>query len=604
MRVWATCLPLLVAGLVVALVGTWPAGCSGTQALGSPTGEAPVHLWSLWTTTAGFWEHGPLLRAAEVGFPDVFRQHLMDPANLVFFGPLYALGGGGEAAAIRAWNGLYLGGIVLAAWGAVALARRLRPGTSPWATTVLLVAVAGSAAILDFPSHGRSELWPAVLLPWLLALLHDATWGERPVRSALLAGLLLGLTALGGWYLATFLLVGVVPIALLWAARTGPRHALRMLLCVGGVAILCVLPALWALYAWPPDALIDASDEIPSLVHGTSDVVFGIEAHIRQPAIALSRPLESPAYPGIVCLLLGMVGLVLRPRATLPWLAWGVWIVLLAAGPFLVFGQDISARNLDSLRLPAFFLETWFPALRPISSWSRLGCLVAVPFGVAAWIGADAALGRLGKLAPIGAIGICIGMLADHLTYPNDQRGLERSFTLATPPDLLPLVEQLPEGALILVPLDLHLGAEAQVHGRRLLWQQLHDRPVTASPPEQDTLVGHSYVGRLLALSQEKAAGRRGPNTVRMPPFSGRRTTCMRRDLSRLATEGHAAVGRVIADDPDETVRKLLRPPLGEPDHVTPTLEAWVLDPELGDGGSPCALPPLASTLRPVMDAP
>lgn len=606
---------LLAAALALGLVLA-PVGLSGDWALGTPTSEAPVHLWSLWVSTAGLWEHGPLVRVAEVGFPEGFSKHLMDPVNLAVFAPIYGMLGGGVEAAVRAWNGLFAVGTLLAAAGALRLARRLGRGdlATTWAAPVLVLGLAASAFVLGFPAHGRTELWPAVLAPLHLAALHrlllasgeeGGTGAAHPVKPGLLAGVSLGAMALGGGYLATFLLVGLVPVALAWGAlharRQGLASAALRLALVGLPAVLLVLPGLWALLAHPPEALTKANGEIPSLMTGTSDVVFGLGAHLRLRAIILSRPLEAPAYPGAVLVILGLIGLVLRPRTVAPWLAWGVWLVLLAAGPFLVLGTDPVGRDLDKWRLPPFFIEAWFPALRPISSWSRLACLVSLPAAVAAFLGLEALLARLRHPALVVPLALGLsGLVAwDQATYPTDLRTLERRFEAAPPTGLVPSVAQLPEGALVVIPLDLQLGPETRIHGLRLLWQLEHGRPVTALPPEQDALLDHSYTARILALVQEALDKGRSPQSAWIPAAGPERDACVGRDLARLAREGHGGLVWIAEDDPTGLLRDLVEGPLGEPVVDGGQLAAWALHPDLGDGGEACRLPPLPGTLRP-----
>lgn len=608
---------LLAAGLALGLVLA-PVGASGTWALGAPTSEAPVHLWSLQVTAEGLWQHGPLVRVAQVGFPGDFARHLMDPVNLAVFAPIYGLLGGGAEAAVRAWNGLFAVGCLLAAAGGLRLAGRLGRGdlATAWAAPVLVLGLAASAFVLGFPAHGRTELWPAVLAPLHLAALHrlflgrgdgpvEASGPAHPLKSGLLAGVSLGAMALGGGYLATFLLVGLVPVALAWGLRFARRHGLRAaalrLALVGLPALLLSLPGVWALLTWPPEALTKASAEIPSLMTGTSDVVHGLEAHLRLRAIILSRPLEAPAYPGAVLVLLGLVGLVLRPRAVAPWLAWALWLVLLAAGPFLVLGADPTGRDLDKWRLPPYFLEAWFPALRPISSWSRVACLVSLPAAVAAFLGLEALLARLRR--PVLVVPLAVGLaglvVLDQATYPTDLRTLDRRFEVPPPAGLLAAVEQLPEGALVVLPLDLQLGPETKPHGHRLLWQLEHGRPVTALPPEQDALLDHSYTARVAALLQEQLDKGRSPQAAHIPDPGPERDACVARDLARLAAEGHGGLVWIAADDPRGLIRDLVEAPLGEPLVAGRELAAWPLRAELGDGGEACRLPPLPGTLRP-----
>ncbi len=260
-------LPTAVVGLLAVTALGGPVFLHPTRAaLGSAWSEGPGHLWGLWCTTLGLWDHGPFLRVADIAWPDGFTGHLMDPVNLLVFGPFYALGGGGPRGAALGWNALHVAVPIAGAAGCWSLGRRLAGDhpAAPWAIALLAAVVCMSPYMLEFPFIGRTEFLPAMLVPGHVALLHR--WMRAPVGPGrpgtpeppppwpvgLAAGLTLGGVALGGWYLAAFVACLDVPLGL-WLACGRPwREALGRLALVVAVAAACVTPDAIALLGHPP----------------------------------------------------------------------------------------------------------------------------------------------------------------------------------------------------------------------------------------------------------------------------------------------------------------------------------------------------------------
>ena len=603
--------PALLAALVVVLAASasalvHPLGA----AVGAADGEAPVHLWSLWVAADGLAEHGPFLRVAPVSWPAGFSAHLMDPANLLVFAPIYRgtapVLGAAEAARL-AWNALHLLAPAAAAAGSVALARELfgaelRDRSFALALPVLVFAFAGSAWLVHHADTGRTELLPAVLWPAHLAALHRALGPRGGARQALGAGLVLGLMGLGGWYLVVFLAVLEAPLLAAWAWRLRPPAA-RLALVVAAPAAM-VAPALVALLRHPPLGVSLGDAPLPAWGESVPDVVFGLERLLRLPGASMARPLESPAYFGLVVLALGLLGAALRPRLALPWLALGLWGVSWAAGPFLVMGPQQAPWFV--VPGPAGLAERTVPPLRAMNAWPRMACLLPLPFGVAAFVGARALLSRARGAAWQLAVVLAVAVVLDGATFGGTPAWTRRSFAFPYDGRTAALLDSLGPGGLVELPLDISLDGARHVHGRYLLWQRRHGRPVTASPPNEDAALAFSTVARLAGLGQAWLAAPTGPAPFpldgRADPLDPERLACARADRAALAERGIAWV--VLHRDvvPGPSLEPMLRQVMGPPAREVATAAAWsTAEPWPGEGAAPRRCAKL--TVSPILES-
>lgn len=557
------CLLLLV--LVMGPVLGDPTG----RLLGSPCAEAAPHLWGLWTTTEGLFTHGPFLRVDDSGFPGTFREHLMDPVNLVFFAPLYALAGGGAAGAMVGWNGLVAAWTVVGVFGAAWLGRELLPEGAGRAAAVatLVLGFAGASYTLAFPLLGRTEYLPAALVPVHLVLLRRTLRAEaRPVRLGLAASLSLGAVALGGWYLALFVALFEVPAALILARGTHWRRSLGRLLLVAMGATACLLPAAWALHVAPPAARpVGESLAPPSPFE---DMTFALPDALRLPGNTVVLEAEQAAYVGLVILGLAVVGAVLR-RAARPWLATGLGLGLLAMGPFLSW-DGVAPRPEEALLLPAGVLEWILPPARAVRSWSRMGGLAPLPLAVAAAMGLQALWQRLPRRLAPALWGLPLLALIDQATWPRSiTTDAERTFEVFMPSGFEAVLPQLPPGALLQVPLALDSLEGCQIFGPYLLWTRLHARAVSAvDTPARDGTLEESWLSRSLVQVQRNRGGPGSPRPDR---------ECAEAEAARLGALGFAALLHHDGFPNAEPTLTWLERSLGPPVLHEGRVRAWIL---------------------------
>ncbi len=596
--------PLAVGALVVAMQCGSALQHPLTRQVGSIYSEAPGHLWGLWTTAAGLFEHGPFVRAAEVGWPDGYTRHLMDVSNLLLFLPGYWLLGGGAAGASLGWNLVHGGSIALGAAGLVALGRRLFGGNpdAPYAIAVAIAVFCASPFLLQHPSMGRTEYLPAVWLPLFLALFHrwmrrpagltSAVEARPPAWVGVAAGLTLAAVVLGGWYLAVFAAVLAPPVAIAWSAGLRPREVAARLVSVVAVAAVPVIPAIRALLDAPPGGRgIGDEEPIPSHV---------LANQLRLGDVDPGMHMGQPAYVGLAALVLAVAGAIGAPRRALGWLLLAGWAFVAAAGPHGLGGRD-PASMADPVVMPVAWLVAWVPPLTAVHDWSRMAVVAALPLALgAAW--GVLALARWSRSPGPVVLAACALVLVDQASFPKRWTSDQPWFASQAPPRLIEGLATLPPGPIVALPVDIqHRLGGPEVRGLGFLWQLQHGRPIPGLPEgKTDTTLVHSHLARLAVLRQELSVMIRGGSVdssvrpdVAPPPPSDEDVRCARLDAADLRARGYVGVAVTTSlgggADLDEYLTALLGPPAfaEEP--------AWIWDlARVPDGaGAPCTLPQL-----------
>jgi len=576
-------------------------------ALGSPDSEAPRHLWALWTTVLHLPTWGPFTAHLEAGFPGDYTRHLMDPVNLLFFAPVQLMGGAGATGAALGFTAVHAAWTVLAGLGGWLLVRRLlgpHP-QAPWTALVAAAACATTPMLMASPWLGRTELLPGAAwglhLWWLhRALQPDGDAARRILSWDLLgAGLSLAAIALGGWYLAGWLLLLEPPVALAmaWQAAGRDRRAwmvqgLRITI-IALLAVLPTLPALHALISYPPPILAESQRLATHMGINTPPwLLLPFVGAQGLPGV------EVPAYPGWVLLLLALWGSWRRPRAALPWLALALGILALSLGPYLVWSNAPPADGAQPLRLPAWYVEALLPPLRFVWGWCRIGILVSVPLAVAACWGVADLLARAQPVRPQLMV-VLLALLALDQATPQPPAGVRSSaFDPRPPTELIAALEHLPPGAVLQLPLDDHY----------LVWQPSLGRPIAESL-ELEPLRSDSYtvqrVVELLGDPAEQVFGSpdRDPEQLHRElaamlarPNLG---PCLEDDAHRLHAMGFAAVvlHRDRLPDAHEAVAQLLETGLGPPNIDSPTVVLWTPQGSPAPAGLDCPLEPVELTI-------
>jgi hypothetical protein len=546
------------------------------------------HLWRLEMVMDGLFRYGPLVTASDqVLFPDGLYADFSDPINLVFYAPVFWITG----SPVLAWNALFFCWIVVAIAGCVALARRVASDVA-WSGPLLVASTLG-AWWLGFDRAARTEYLPALLLPLHLAWLRDALLTDSR-RAPWLAGLTLGALALGGWYLAIFALIVVVPVALAWALSTPSSRTLRSLAVVGLVSLALVAPALLSFLHSGGEVI--AAQVTRSLRPSREVSVPGVASLFHSFRIPYPRVFfegqDQPAYPGIVTLAVAVAGAFASPREArrrvLGWLALVAWVLAWAVGFDVVLADDTGRVTHALPGLPRL-LHAVVPVTAALTGWNRIGCMVGVPAGLALVTAIEMPLARwptLRRAVPL----LVLAMLADALSWPRPLDLATRTFDPRPPRGLLDVATELSQGALLILPVDVPALGEGRLgvplHQEYLLWRRELGRAITGGyDPHADSTMGRSlFTFQVLAL-QESAAFGRTP-----PPVSPELAACLRADAGRLRDLGIAAVVLVRSLPHASVLEPELRKWLGVP--VATNADALAWDLATIDGTAPDDCPP------------
>jgi hypothetical protein len=381
-------------GMVAAVQGalavfwTWPTALSpATVVPGAERTDLWDSLWSFWYVHEQI-SHGKLPLHADglLNHPDGGLLWVADPLNALLMLPLLAV-----ASLPLAWSLLVLLHQVFAGVAAYGLCREL--SGSDRAAWVGSVAYGSAPLMLSHIHNGASE---AVGMGWLAA----AAWALCRVRSGVggvgLAGLLVGLCAIGQWYAG--LSVGL--LTLLLAADCGlagdGAASRRLLLSLAlGLAVAAPVAALslWASTTEGNLVGIKAAKELNSVRRtiGPADPVgFFVGGDYRSPDFReLSRYGEEYihcTYLGWAAILAALVGLTSpqRRRGGLVWLVvLGVGMIL-AMGPVLArFGEPVILPGRRAIPLPYLLLEK-LPGFSSLSLLWRLSQLSVLALAVLA----------------------------------------------------------------------------------------------------------------------------------------------------------------------------------------------------------------------------
>jgi hypothetical protein len=538
--------------------------------------EAMGHLWRLEMATDGLARYGPLVTGSDqLLFPDGLYPEFTDVANLPVFAPVFWLTG----SRALAWNALFLFWIGMSIVGSLALARRIVPDAS-WAPPVLIASSTAGAWWLGFDRAARTEYLPALLLPLHLAWLRDALQTDSR-RAPWLAGLTLAGIALGGWYLAVFVIIVVAPVAIVWARAAPRRRAIRSLSTIAAIALALVAPAIAAFLTGGREVLrTQGSRALPPSVHVNVPGVasFFHELRIPEPPVFF-HGIDQPAYPGVVALIGAILGALVSPpplrRRVWGWLALVGWMLVWAAGFDLVLADETERVTHALPNLPRL-LSAIVPVTAAITGWNRLGCMVGVPMGVALATALQAPVARWPALRRVVPL-LVLAMIVDQLTWPRPLELRAATFDPHAPAGLVDAVRAIPPGALLLLPLDVPDPGEGvadmpPLHQHYPFWRAELGRAITSGYGGVDSTIGRSLLTRQALQIQDADARHRA-----LPSVSPDLAACIGPDAARLRDLGIAAVVLVRSLPHASVLEPELREWLGVPVSTNADALAWDL---------------------------
>jgi hypothetical protein len=515
------------------LLASWPlVPTLGTRLFGHPFSEVDNHFWM---ATFGGRADAPMRN-----LPGGFTLPLMDPVNLVFWGP------GSLFGPVFAYDLGILGNLALAAAGAALLAGALGAGRE--GRVVAAVAAGCAPFLLGMGEFGITEALPVGWLAIHVALVLRAVERRDPL-TWLGACAALSAFLLSGWYHTFFALFVELGLGL-WLL--GRPQALPWFVAGGLFAGLPLVPLWRATRAnaeiWAPRLSALTKPEV--YTDWATNPRFGTDL-LNFFVPAADAPVSRTVYLGAVVLALAFVGATRRGGALVLGLALPLWV--LAIGHWLRIGGVVYAG------MPAGLLVQQFEVLRGISHWYRAAGPAVPLLAAAAGLGASVVLQRSRRPGVLAA-GIVAAIVLESVVAP-PVVWPRVTYVPDPPEDLLTLSEP---GGLLQLPIDEGRGLE-DVASKRVYeqWQVFHGRAIAEHYEGRDVLL---HTNPTVARWQ-RACARVGP---RLPEVD------LHRDIRALLDAG---VTYVVVHP--EYARKgcaaAVAKDLGEPDRDSARAKVWTL---------------------------
>ena len=459
--------PLIALILLAPLMVAWPLPLVWTSKwLTLPSGEAAIHVWGLWATTAA--QNLFTIETHSIAWPDGVTAVLADPANVPWFLA------GWWAGPTAAYNTIVYANLVLLGVAGAALAHAV--GGRLW-----LGALAGvmNASVLAATTTGITEQlgvgWIGIFIAALLHALRRDSFAAAAAAGFVLA-ICVGSGPYNGiWAAGVATAIGVG--ALMRSRSHLPRLAVTAATATALTAPLAhaILTGRIAGQPGTPElatALLRTPGANPQLFRG--GIRFGTD--LTDPFLPLwvtggaGMP-NHTAYLGAAALLCAAV-VVAKRRREWPWLAGALVFAVLSLGPWLVWmGVPLRVGN-SGLMAPAGLLADTFPFFSRISHWHRAGAVAAL------------LLAPLVSLIPLVhprkwiAPAVVALLIADRLT------GFPVGWPLPSTagPDAAAYADMTTQsGAVLVLPQRFpdQLGPRARWRDPALMGQLIHQRPVS-----------------------------------------------------------------------------------------------------------------------------
>jgi hypothetical protein len=462
-------LPLLSLIFLLPMLVAWPLPVVwASEWLTVPAGEAAVHVWGLWVTSAN---HSFFtIETFALSWPNGIQAVLADPANI----PWFVLGWTMGPAA--AYNTVVYANLVLLGISGAALAKRV--GGSP---ALGVIAACTNASILAATTTGITEHlgvgWIGLMIACLLRSLDKGC-----KKSAMGAGVLLFMCAASGPYCGVW--------ASLIASAIGIAHVIRkdrlrffvplgITALVGGVLVAPLAKAIMSgrIAGQPGTAELASQLLNRPANHATmfrGGLRFGADLTDSFVPVMLTGGAGLPnqtTYIGLVALLTS-VFVCTKRKALWPWLVGSALFVALSWGPWLIFKGNPITLDGAPLLAPAGILAKNVSFFSRISHWQRaasVAALLLVPL-----VSLLPTL-KIPKIVPWAIAGM---LLADHmfgspLPWPLPSTPSANASTYA------PLAQE--KGSVLVLPKKFYsrMPHNAAWRDPAILAQLHHQRPIS-----------------------------------------------------------------------------------------------------------------------------
>ena len=566
------------------------------EAPGTPSAEAPGHLWLLAQACEQIFQGNFIrLELEGVNHPWGSSWVMMDPINTLWGVLPYWAAGGGTQGAVWAANAVVFCNLGLAAVGGYVAGRHF--GGSRAGGVLAAGAICLAPALLGMISTGYTEKIPVgwMALHWVALdrLLLKARVGKpwRDRLPGLLAAVGFGAAlCYSGWYLTVGL---YITSGLLCLARLSPssgtdlRARGRVLAAGVGVAVgvfLTLLPLIGAMQESSADAV--PKEEMSKSIEAQGDRDAGLPG-IEQLGFELQQVLpyvgrasgELNAHwgqlpldhfrgawtSGVLVVLIGLgVGLGRRDRR-LAGSARVVGLLVVGSG-LLMLGDEllVGGRN-TGIPLPVAGLVAVFPKLGMVSFWGKFSVVWAMALGLAAAVavsGLTAAKQRFGVRLGVLCLAAELVLSTGYLPFAKPAQ-LPNSYSASMPKDMAQAYTQLEiasDTPVLQLPLNGNSASETQggIAWHYLLWQLDHGRPV--------------------ATNAEAVVDDKRPELgQRLPEFLNG-LGIENRSFETLQELGYGAVFlHLDAARSPRLQKRRLTEVLGEPHYISETLLGWTL---------------------------
>jgi len=459
--------PLIALILLAPLFAAWPLPLVwSSEWLTLPSGEAGIHVWGLWATTAA--QNVFTIETHSIAWPDGVTAVLADPANIPWFLA------GWWAGPAAAYNTIIYANMVLLGIAGAALAHTV--GGNRW---LGIIAGVLNASVLAATTTGITEQLGVGWIGLFIAALVRALRTDSH-RMAAAAGLALALCVASGPYNGIW--AAFIACAVGVGVMLRNRAQWRTLATTAVTALALTAPLVRAILtgriAGQPGtpelatALLRTPGANPQLFRG--GIRFGTD--LTDPFLPLwvtggaGMP-NHTAYLGAVALLCA-VAVVVRKRHLWPWLAGALAFAVLSLGPWLVWMGVPIRFGTSGLLAPAGILADTIPFFSRISHWHRAGAVAAlllVPLvSLAPKLGRNVWLAPALALLLVGdrVVGFPVGWPLPSTAGPDAESYAD-------------LKHQ--EGAVLVLPQRFpdQLGPRARWRDPALMAQLSHQRPIS-----------------------------------------------------------------------------------------------------------------------------
>ena len=471
---------LLYIGLTIVM--TWPLAAQlGTHIPGF-IGDSFVHLWTFeWVRESLLSGQSPFYTDL-LFYPQGTTLIFHNIAWLNIFAWLFLRFFVGSA---TAYTLVHMGVLTLNGFATFLLAREVTQ--SERASFIAGMIVAFWPFILSHQDHPN-----LIFIGWIplaMIFLRRMFIGGQ-TKDALLVSVFLILTGITRWQVLIMAapLVGLYVLFMLFTAKSNRSwHTMKLLLLILMVTSLCLLPLMAPiLYSQimrtnPQDLFVDeqlfATDLLGFIVPSRFHPLWGQQSF----AVTWQFSGQSNYIPflGFSTLILAALGVLGFRRKARFWLLAALFYGILALGPFLYIGGQLT-----NTPLPYLLIKDWFP-VQTIRYPERLNVMLSIPMAVLAGLGVKVLLQNslLRRHKNVVTLGLCSLIVVEYIIY-------FPTLELTTPTWYEQVAQETDEFAILDVPMGMR-----RIFDKQYMYYQLtHQKPIIEGHVSRPPRAAFSFI--------------------------------------------------------------------------------------------------------------